>query len=146
MKIKTKLIIAFCIIIFVPILLATATVVGFCNFQAHAIEETYGIKNTDAYSVINSVQLLNRYTVADFQKIQKKIQKTPDELVNMTYLQELNEELKQKYSYLIIRRGSQLYYKVAAIIRLLSIPFPITAQQDPRQEWELILTVMMRYL
>ncbi len=110
MKIKTKLIIAFCIIIFVPILLATATVVGFCNFQAHAIEETYGIKNTDAYSVINSVQLLNRYTVADFQKIQKKIQKTPDELVNMTYLQELNEELKQKYSYLIIRRGSQLYY------------------------------------
>ena len=44
MKIKTKLIIAFCIIIFVPILLATATVVGFCNFQAHAIEETYGIK------------------------------------------------------------------------------------------------------
>ena len=71
MKIKTKLIIAFCIIIFVPILLATATVVGFCNFQAHAIEETYGIKNTDAYSVINSVQLLNRYTVADFQKIQK---------------------------------------------------------------------------
>lgn len=55
MKIKTKLIIAFCIIIFVPILLATATIVGFCNFQAHAIEETYGIKNTDAYSVINSV-------------------------------------------------------------------------------------------
>ena len=110
MKIKTKLIIAFCIIIFVPILLATATVVGFCNFQAHAIEETYGIKNTDAYSVINSVQLLNRYTVADFQKIQKKIQKNADELVNMTYLQELNEELKQKYSYLIIRRGSQLYY------------------------------------
>ena len=110
MKIKTKLIIAFCIIIFVPILLATATIVGFCNFQAHAIEETYGIKNTDAYSVINSVQLLNRYTVADFQKIQKKIQRNADELVNTTYLQELNEELKQKYSYLIIRRGSQLYY------------------------------------
>ena len=110
MKIKTKLTIAFCIIIFVPILLATATIVGFCNFQAHAIEETYGIKNADAYSVINSVQLLNRYTVADFQKIQKKIQKDANELVNMTYLQELNDELKQKYSYLIIRRGSQLYY------------------------------------
>ena len=37
-----------------------------------AIEETVDVKNTDAYSVINSVQLLNRYTVADFQKIQKK--------------------------------------------------------------------------
>ena len=161
MKVK-KLIIAFCIIIFVPILLATATVVGFCNFQAHAIEETYGIKNTDAYSVINSVQLLNRYTVADFQKIQKKIQKTPDELVNMTYLQELNEELKQKNSELeqslreleiikaentTLKEQMNLKEKYGeAIIRLLSIPFPITAQQDPRQEWELILTVMMRYL
>ena len=31
MKIKTKLIISFCIIIFVPVFLATIAIVGFCN-------------------------------------------------------------------------------------------------------------------
>ena len=69
MKIKTKLIISFCIIIFVPSILAIATISAYCNFQSHVIEQTYGIKNADAYSIINSVPLLNRYTALDFEKI-----------------------------------------------------------------------------
>ena len=48
MKIKTKLIISFCIIIFVPSILAIATISAYCNFQSHVIEQTYGIKNADA--------------------------------------------------------------------------------------------------
>lgn len=68
MKIKTKLIISFCIIIFVPSILAIATISAYCNFQSHVIEQTYGIKNADAYSIINSVPLLNRYTALDFEK------------------------------------------------------------------------------
>ena len=69
MKIKTKLIISFCIIIFVPSILAIATIGAYCNFQSHVIEQTYGIKNADAYSIINSVPMLNRYTALDFEKI-----------------------------------------------------------------------------
>ena len=68
MKIKTKLIISFCIIIFVPSILAIATISAYCNFQSHVIEQTYGIKNADAYSIINSVPLLNRYTALDLKK------------------------------------------------------------------------------
>ena len=73
MKIKTKLIISFCIIIFVPVFLAAITIIGFCNFQTHVIEETYGIKNANAYSIMNSVQLLNKYTVGDFEKIKRAV-------------------------------------------------------------------------
>ena len=72
MKIKTKLIISFCIIIFVPSILAIATISAYCNFQSHVIEQTYGIKNADAYSIINSVPLLNRYTALDFEKIKRQ--------------------------------------------------------------------------
>ena len=79
MKIKTKLIISFCIIIFVPSILAIATISAYCNFQSHVIEQTYGIKNADAYSIINSVPLLNRYTALDFEKIKKTIKVVPFE-------------------------------------------------------------------
>ena len=110
MKIKTKLIISFCIIIFVPVFLATIAIVGFCNIQTHVIEETYGIKNANAYSIINSVQILNKYTVGDFEKIKHTIKRDPEELFDTSYLQELNSDLLTKYSYLIVRVGESLYF------------------------------------
>ena len=83
MKIKTKLIISFCIIIFVPVFLATIAIVGFCNIQTHVIEETYGIKNANAYSIMSSVQLLNKYTVGDFEKIKHTIKQNSEELLDI---------------------------------------------------------------
>ena len=110
MKIKTKLVISFCIIIFVPSILAVATIGAFCNFQSHVIEQTYGIKNADVYSIINSVQLLNRYTTSDFEKIKRTIKLTPEKMQDNTYLKELNENLKQKDSYLVVRIGASIFF------------------------------------
>ena len=110
MKIKTKLIISFCIIIFVPSILAIATISAYCNFQSHVIEQTYGIKNADAYSIINSVPLLNRYTALDFEKIKKTIRLSPSKMEDASYLTEINEDLKQKYSYLIVRIGEKISF------------------------------------
>lgn len=110
MKIKTKLIISFCIIILCPLFLASVVIVAFFNFQVQMIEQTYGIRNADAYSIINSVQLLNRYTVTDFEMLQRVARKSPDQLENYAYLNEVNEDLKQKYSYLIVRKGQRVIY------------------------------------
>ena len=110
MKIKTKLIISFCIIIFVPMFLAAATIGAFCNFQAHAMEETYGIKNADAYSIISSVQVLNRYTTADFEELKRTAKFMPSKLMEDSYQKTLNEDLEQKYSYLVVRMGENIVF------------------------------------
>ena len=44
MKLKSKIIISFCIIIFVPIVLMMAALFSFQRIQVKAIEQTYGIK------------------------------------------------------------------------------------------------------
>ena len=110
MKIKTKLIISFCIIIFVPSILAIATISAYCNFQSHVIEQTYGIKNADAYSIIYSVPMLNRYTAPDFEKIKKTIKLSPSKMEDVSYLSEINESLEQKYSYLVVRIGENISF------------------------------------
>ena len=114
MKIKTKLIISFCIIIFVPVFLAAITIIGFCNFQTHVIEETYGIKNANAYSIMNSVQLLNKYTVGDFEKFKRAVRQNSQELLDTDFLQDMNSDLLTKYSYLIVRVGKSYYYNGGA--------------------------------
>ena len=93
-----------------PVFLSTIAIVGFSNIQTHVIEETYGIKNANAYSIMSSVQLLNKYTVGDFEKIKHTIKQNSEELLDIDYLQELNSDLLTKYSYLIVRAGKSLYY------------------------------------
>lgn len=110
MKIKTKLIISFCIIIFVPMLLAGALSFVFYNFQVQTIAQTYGIRNADAYSIANSVQIMMRYTTSNFEEIKRIAKEDPQRLEDSEYLMEMNEDLKQKYSYLIVREEDILRF------------------------------------
>ena len=55
MKIKTKLIISFCVIVFVPLLLTGLVTFIMFSFQMQAMAEALGIRNADAYSVMMSI-------------------------------------------------------------------------------------------
>lgn len=106
MKIKTKLIISFCIMLFVPLALAFITVYGFLNVQTRNIEQTYGIKDADIYYLSSSVQLLDRMTKGDFDTIRQVALEEPQQLDDLFYVDELNSSLKNKYSYIIIKKDN----------------------------------------
>ncbi|MEE1008956.1 MAG: HAMP domain-containing sensor histidine kinase [Agathobacter sp.] len=110
MKIKTKLTISFCIIIFVPIFLATIALIGFQSVQMKAIEQTYGIRNADPYSWANSVQLLNGLTEDCFEELKDTARKNPSKLEDYSFLYQTNKELKEKYSYLLVLKDSEIFY------------------------------------
>lgn len=124
MKIKAKLIISFCIILFVPIFLAFAMFFGFLNIQVKLIQDTYGIKDADIYSLTNMVQLLNRYTIEDFEELILVAEHTPEKMENVNYLLSVDNSLKEKHSYLVVRKGNAIFYNGgvnnASILRTLS--------------------------
>lgn len=110
MKLKSKLVISFCITIFAPILLACIIAFGFLNIQIRLIEQNYGIHDLDAYSITNMVQLLNRYTVEDFNHIIDVVESSPEKLHTNEFLEKTDQKLKKKYSYLVVRRGSEIVF------------------------------------
>lgn len=124
MKIKAKLMISFCIIFFVPIFLAFAMFFGFLNIQVKLIQDTYGIKDADIYSLTNMVQLLNRYTIEDFEELIFVAEHTPEKMENVNYLLSVDNSLKEKHSYLVVRKGNAIFYNGgvnnASILRTLS--------------------------
>ena len=63
-----------------------------------------------SFCIINSVPLLNRYTALDFEKIKKTIKLSPSKMEDAFYLTEINEDLKQKYSYLVVRVGEEISF------------------------------------
>ena len=110
MKLKTRLILAFFVIICVPLLLAGVSLVGFSTYQIRNLEDHLGISGVTYENMSDSVQVLNKATNSNFEQIKAKGSENPDAFLNRDYLDQLNDELKEKYSFLIVRKGDSLYY------------------------------------
>ncbi|MBO5071296.1 MAG: HAMP domain-containing histidine kinase [Roseburia sp.] len=110
MKFKNKIIISFCIILFVPIFLALLTLFGFQHIQLKAIEQTYGVESKDYSYFSNSMQLLSRFTEESFEQIADTARNHPEQMENEVYLDEANDILSSKWSYLIVRKDRDLVY------------------------------------
>ncbi len=110
MKLRTRLIVSFCIIIFVPVMLAAAALWGFGQLQMRELRQVYNV-NTDPYEyLINSFQVLSRFTKANYDELLKVAQENPQRLEDYDYLTEINDELAEKYSFLVVRKGQELIF------------------------------------
>lgn len=110
MKFKNKLIISFCIILFVPLVLATGVLFSFQQIQMKVIEQTYDVTDEDYGYLSNSVQLLNRFTKEIYQELKETAHKEPEKFADEGYLEQINTRLEGKASYLIIRKEGMLNY------------------------------------
>ncbi|MBP3486782.1 MAG: HAMP domain-containing histidine kinase [Roseburia sp.] len=110
MKFKNKIIISFCIIIFIPILLAVAVLFSFQQIQLKAIQQTYGVENDDLSYFSNSMQLLSRFTQEAFERLEDLASENPGKLEDEKYLEQLNAQLEEKYSYLVVRKEDEILY------------------------------------
>ena len=111
MKLKTRLMVAFCIIIILPIALAGAAILGLYRIQTKAIQKNYGLEASDTQGVLsNSLQLMSRYTKTEYDEICKQAKADPEKLESVSYLTEVNTKLQEKSSYLIFCKNGILVY------------------------------------
>ena len=110
MKFKNKIIISFCIIIFVPIFLSTLVLFGMQHIQIRAIEKTYGIDGSNYSYLSNSVQLLHRFTKDIYKELASVTEDDPEKIEDNDYLESVNQKLEEKASYLIVRKDMELAY------------------------------------
>ena len=110
MKLKTRLAVTFLAITIVPLILFYAAVMGLSSYQTQSFQKEYGLtERIDLFSG-NSLQIFNRLTRRAQQEIRQETEEEPDCFENPAYLNGLNEELKEQYAYLIVRRDGQIIY------------------------------------
>ena len=110
MKLKDKIIIAFFIMIILPILmicLAAGTIVG---FQINSIHETYDVESGTMEILTNPIQIFNRLTRGVYNEIKLVALKEPEKLEDIEYINELNEEIRNKYSFITVRKDGEYIY------------------------------------
>lgn len=130
MKFKNKILISFCIILFVPILLALVVLFSFQKIQLKAIEQTYGVDSQDYSYISNSMQLLSRFTKDSFKELSDVAHSQPQQLLDEAYLDEMNAKLREKSSYLVVRKDSNLVYVGADAVGAILTQLPEYGEAD----------------
>lgn len=110
MKLKTRIIISFFIIVLEPLLFTGLAFWAFSQYQFKVIEKQYGIENPTYQSLSNTAELVNNLTNEQAQVIQKVADTEPEKFENIQYLTELNKELQSMYSYLLVCEDDRIIY------------------------------------
>ncbi|MCD7819185.1 MAG: HAMP domain-containing histidine kinase [Lachnospiraceae bacterium] len=108
MKLRTRLIIAFLIIIMVPFLMIGIILLGISRYQV-IIQNSYGVSVT-LENVNDTMNIISSSTQEIFSELQDQAQKDKEIFLDYDYLDTINDELVERYSYLIVRVDDELYY------------------------------------
>jgi signal transduction histidine kinase len=108
LKLKTRLAISFLIIIFVPVILAACALAGLRTIRSQT-SDSYSIEG-DYAAIANSLQLLNRYADEGCKIVKNWMQDAPDFTEDTKALNKFNGEVKENFSYIIVRRNETIIY------------------------------------
>ncbi len=110
MKLKTRIIIAFLIIMFLPGILFGISGISIINYQKNSIQKEYG-SNLNVYDIlVNPLQILNRFTRGAYNNISLIANDSPDTLADVEFLEKLNKEVATRFSFIILRKDDEIIY------------------------------------
>jgi signal transduction histidine kinase len=110
LRLKDRLLAAFFIMIAIPILLLSAAAGTIVSLQTNSIQESYDVEINTIQVLTNPIQILNRITRGVYNEIKLVALKEPEKLEDMNYINHLNEELQNKYSFIAIRKDQEFIY------------------------------------
>lgn len=110
MKLKTRIIISFFVLICAPVILTVVMFAAVLHAKLEALGKQYGIDEPSYENLVNNTLLLNKITEDDIQELQRVAEQTPEKLEKKQYLNEFNQRLGRDYSCIVVRRDREIYY------------------------------------
>ncbi len=107
MKIKTKLLVSFCVVIFVPLISIGVFILLLNHVRITEIQRLYNVEDEAFDYITNNFQFLYNLTSDEYKALTVL---STEELISDEYLDPLNAELQLKHSYILIRAEEDLIY------------------------------------
>ena len=93
---------AFLMILILPVFLISTLVFGLSKYQMYALSKTLGLEVTYD-NLSDNANLVSNLTTSYVDSLAQQINTDKSKLLDLDYLSELNSELKEKYSALVLR-------------------------------------------
>ncbi|HHX11467.1 MAG TPA: HAMP domain-containing histidine kinase, partial [Clostridiales bacterium] len=78
--------------------------------QMDSIKEAYDIESGTIEVLTNPIQIFNRVTRGVYNDIKLIALRSPEKLEDMEYIKELNTEIKNKYSFITVKKNGEYIY------------------------------------
>ena len=132
MTFRRRLIIAFIIVLVLPVLLFMVSFFVIGNFMARG-DSDHALPYQDYESLTDDYQQYSELLDSTYEKIQEDLKDDPALIEDPGYLQSLSERVNVSNSYIIVRKGGDLYYtgnEEAAAKDFQDLPSYSHAQQN----------------
>lgn len=110
MKIRGKLTCAFLLNMFMPIVLVCGTFGVMYYYQTKEIRQMGIDFATIGECITNPVKIMEQITEKDFQKLRSQIEEDSACMEDISFLEEYNQKVLWKYSFLVIKKGEKYTY------------------------------------
>lgn len=110
MKLRTRLLITFSIMVLLPLVLTALAFMSIGLYMNHAVHQEYGLESFNYKTIITAFQSASEQTTPLAEYFQTIIEDTPERLADKEFLATLNNSAREKASYLIVRKEDSLYY------------------------------------
>lgn len=113
MKIRGKLITAFFIMTIIPIALIFLCISIILDKQNEILADTYNMKETSYHNydiILNPVSFFYNVALSDYEAISKIANNLPDQFLDEEFLEQVNEKLLTRGSYLIVVKKGEYYF------------------------------------
>ena len=138
MDLRTRIGIAFILVILIPVVLCSAAFYVLMNYKVKQLGRQYGIDNPRMESLYNNALLISRSLDETLSSIQHTLETDPEKLEDKDYLTDLNDTLSGNGAFLVVRKGSSIYYNGSSDLsnaELLS-QLPSSVQEGSESEEE----------
>ena len=131
MKLRTRVIISFFIIILVPIVMCALTFYFFVGYKTKSIGEKYGLANATYRTISNNTLLLNAMTAEEYDEVEKTAKSDTSMLEETDYLAILNARLKKKQSFIAVCENGTIIYNGSAELSSEELENELPKYGDP---------------
>jgi signal transduction histidine kinase len=109
MKFKTRLLVTFLTIVFLPLMLTALAFISIGGYLMNAQRE-FGMVNVDYTMMSDPAQTFELISEKVFKEVKQQIATDEARLEDTAYLNDINKGIADKASYILVRKGDQLYY------------------------------------
>ena len=134
MKLKTRLVVGFITVMILPILLSFTVITIFGQLQIRSIERNYGISGADYTIITNPINALGKVTEPTVQQLVITANRNVSRMEEEQYLLQMDMELREMNSYLIVRKEDSLIFGEDMVNGALLEQLPAYGEQEASSE------------
>lgn len=108
-QLKNRVVLSFLVLTIIPVILTAAVVIVTLRLQTNKVRQQYGLQATFE-SIYDNTRMLSEMVDDIYSEVSEIAADGSDVLEDNSYLNQLNERLSNYMGFLVVRKGTDIYY------------------------------------